>query len=82
MTTVGIFEAKAKLSELLERVAKGERVTITKHNQPIADLVPHRPIDRERAQRAAQELREFAKDNRLKGLKIKDLVDRGRPGCD
>ena len=39
-TTVGAFEAKTHLPALLERVAKGERITITKHGKPIAKLVP------------------------------------------
>jgi prevent-host-death family protein len=38
---VNIHEAKTHLSRLLERVAAGERVVISKAGQPIADLVPH-----------------------------------------
>lgn len=43
---VNIHEAKTHLSKLLERVAAGERVVISKAGQPIADLVPHqrRPL--------------------------------------
>jgi prevent-host-death family protein len=37
---VGIFEAKTHLSSLLDRVAKGEKVTITKHGIPAAILIP------------------------------------------
>jgi len=37
---VGIFEAKTHLSSLLDRVAKGEKITITKHGVPAAVLVP------------------------------------------
>ena len=40
MVTIGAFEAKTKLSELLERVSKGESFVITKHGQPVAKLVP------------------------------------------
>lgn len=39
---VNIHEAKTHLSRLLERVANGERVVISKAGQPIAELVPHR----------------------------------------
>jgi len=39
-TTVGAFEAKTKFSELLERVRQGEEITITRHDKPIARLVP------------------------------------------
>lgn len=46
--TVGAFEAKTHLSELLQRVEAGEQVTITKHGRPVARLVPvgQRPTDR------------------------------------
>ncbi len=40
MLIVNIFEAKAKLSEYLDAVSKGERVVICKRNQPIAELQP------------------------------------------
>lgn len=35
-------EAKTHLSRLLERVAAGEHVVISKAGRPIADLAPHR----------------------------------------
>jgi prevent-host-death family protein len=43
---VNIHEAKTHLSRLLERVAAGERVVISKAGTPVADLVPHqhRPV--------------------------------------
>lgn len=37
---IGAFKAKTHLSELLERVRRGERITITKHGTPVAVLVP------------------------------------------
>ena len=40
METVGAYEAKTHLTKLLERVAKGERITITKHGVPVATLQP------------------------------------------
>lgn len=39
--TVGVFEAKTRLSELLERVVAGESIVITRHGQPIARLIPY-----------------------------------------
>ncbi|MFP4085845.1 MAG: type II toxin-antitoxin system Phd/YefM family antitoxin, partial [Desulfobacteraceae bacterium] len=38
METVGAYEAKTHLPKLLERVMKGERITITKHGVPVAVL--------------------------------------------
>jgi prevent-host-death family protein len=40
MITVGAFEAKTKLSELLNRVEGGEEVVVTRRGKPIARLVP------------------------------------------
>ena len=36
----GVYEAKTRLSELIERVAAGEEVVITRHGTPVARLVP------------------------------------------
>lgn len=40
MSKIGAYEAKTHLASLLERVAKGERITITKHGVAVAELVP------------------------------------------
>ncbi len=44
MKTVGLAEAKATLSALLDRVEKGETITITRHGAPIAELLPVAPL--------------------------------------
>lgn len=45
MATVGAFEAKTKLSELLDLVERGEEVVITRRGAPVARLVPVRAAD-------------------------------------
>jgi prevent-host-death family protein len=40
METVGLFEAKTHLSELIARAERGEEVVITRHNKPVAKIVP------------------------------------------
>ena len=40
MAAIGAFDAKTHLSALLDRVARGERITITRHGVPAAMLVP------------------------------------------
>lgn len=86
MSTMGAYEAKTKFSELLERVEKGERVTITRHGKPVAEIVPARsPRDRERARQAMDRLREIGESAGLSNLTWEDLKkmrDEGRPGCD
>ena len=46
MRTVGSYEAKTHLPRLLDEVAKGERITITKHGHPVAMLVPPGAVSR------------------------------------
>ena len=40
MTTVSAFEAKTRFGDLIERVSRGEEIVITKHQKPVARLVP------------------------------------------
>ncbi len=40
MKSIGIYEAKSKLSELVERVESGREVVITRRGKPVAKLVP------------------------------------------
>jgi len=43
---VGIREVKAKCSEILTRAHNGDRIVVTKHGVPWADIVPHVPRKR------------------------------------
>jgi len=52
VSTVGSFEAKTKLAELLDRVEAGETVTITRRGTAVAQLVPVRRADERARQRA------------------------------
>lgn len=38
--SIGLFEAKTHLSELVSRVERGEEIVITRHNKAVAKLVP------------------------------------------
>lgn len=42
MTTIGIFEAKQRLSELVDRVQRGEEIRITRNGKHVVRLVPDR----------------------------------------
>lgn len=48
MTSVGIHHAKTHLSELLRRVATGEEILILRGREPIARLVPAKPVGKGR----------------------------------
>lgn len=66
MNEIGAFEAKNKLSELLDRAERGEEVIITRRGRPVAKLVPVKPQrDRERAREAVRGIRELAKEMNL-----------------
>jgi prevent-host-death family protein len=78
MITVGAFEAKTHLSSLLDRVARGEEVVITKHGKPVARLVSAAHIDRERVNDAHEKLKLLRKGTTLGGLSWRELRDLGR----
>jgi prevent-host-death family protein len=78
MITVGAFEAKTHLSALLDRVAGGEEVIITKHGKPVARLVGADHIDRSRASEAIEKLKQLRQGIRLDGLSWRALRDEGR----
>ncbi|HEY64975.1 MAG TPA: type II toxin-antitoxin system prevent-host-death family antitoxin [Caldilineae bacterium] len=78
MTTVGAYEAKTHLSQLLERVARGERIVITKHGVPIAALEPVAPARQVEARKVVEALRTFRRGRRLGGLRVRDLIEEGR----
>ena len=79
METVGSFEAKTHLSSLLERVSKGERITITKHGVPIAQLVPVDMTGPRDRNAIIDELKAFGLGRSLPdGVTIRDLIEEGR----
>jgi prevent-host-death family protein len=57
MSSVTAFEAKTRFGQLLERVARGEEVVITKHDKPVARLIPEGRASREGVRQAVANLR-------------------------
>lgn len=78
MQTVGAFEAKTHFSKLLAQVEQGEEITITKHGQVVAKIVPVRAPERMSKAEAVRRLQAFGKKFRLDGLDWKALRDEGR----
>lgn len=77
--TVGAYEAKTHLSELLEKVEAGEEITITKHGAPVAKLVPvKKEVRSEERLAAIERIQKLAIGLSLGGLKIKNLIREGR----
>ena len=66
MMEIGAFEAKNRLSALLEKVEKGEEVVITRRGKPVAKLVPvGNGRDIALAQAAGRDIRALAKELNL-----------------
>jgi prevent-host-death family protein len=59
METIGLFEAKTHLSELVARAERGEEVVITRHNKPVAKLVPLDGVSAELVQQRRQAVAEL-----------------------
>ncbi len=79
MKTVGSYEAKTHLPQLLERVALGEKILITKHGHAIAMLVPAKTDKKRDVREAVQRMRELRKGVRLgPDLTIRQMIEEGR----
>lgn len=78
MHTVGAFEAKTHLSKLLDRAAKGERITIEKHGVPVAVLGPASPSKERPTGEIIAELKQLRAGHRLDGMTIREMREEGR----
>ena len=83
MQEIGAFEAKNKLSALLDRVERGEEIVITRHGKAVARLVPNvGGIDRSQAWAAVERIRARARNLKAGALDwdaCKADRDAGRP---
>lgn len=83
-TKVTAFEAKTRFGELLERVANGEEVVITRHDKPVARLVAEgaqRGDDVRRAVSGLQELQQQIRKRsraKLSDREVRAAIDEGR----
>lgn len=78
MHTVGTFDAKTHLSALLDRVALGEEIVITKRGKPIARLIPEVFNEQEKIKTAINHIKKLRKGAELGDLDWKTLRDEGR----
>lgn len=79
MATVALAEAKARLSELIDRVAAGETVSITRRGKPVARLVAEapmfKPIDADAMRRARAMTKPFVDPDGLSFVERMRLND-------
>jgi prevent-host-death family protein len=79
MERVGAFEAKTHLAALLDRVQKGERITITRNGKPAAILIP---VCEEKAKLTHDEIMERMRAIRTRTnpdtMTVKEMINEGR----
>jgi prevent-host-death family protein len=84
VTTVTAFEAKTRFGELLERVSGGEEIVITRHDKPVARLVPEGTPRLDEVRRSVQGLRDLQQrirgrsKARLSDREVRAAIERGR----
>jgi prevent-host-death family protein len=84
MAKVSAFEAKTRFGELLDRVSHGEEIVITRHDKPVARLVPEGAPRLDDVRRAVAGLRELQQRIRrrskakLSDSDVRSAIDEGR----
>jgi prevent-host-death family protein len=78
MKEVGVFEAKTRLSELVDKVTAGEEFVITRRGVAVARLVPVNDVRASEIQQAVQELADFSAGRTVGAGGWKALRDAGR----
>lgn len=75
MRKIGLFEAKQKLSELVDRAHQGEKIGITRRGELAAVLVPPAPqTDLKEVFKDIEEIRKRAK----RSVNVRELIEEGR----
>lgn len=78
MDRIGIYDAKARLSELIDAVAAGGEVVITKRGKPVARLVAPEAPRKSSPARAAKRIRALCERLNIRRVNIRELIDEGR----
>jgi prevent-host-death family protein len=79
MESIGAFQAKTHLASLLDRVAKGERITITRHGVPAAMLIPiGQTVPRLSHQEVVEAMRELRKRVKSGKMGVREMINQGR----
>jgi len=78
MSSVGVFEAKARLSELIDQARAGKEVVITRHGQPVARIVAATAAGPKEVKAAISEIKRFRKSIRTGRVNLRTLIAEGR----
>lgn len=79
MTTISFYEARTRLSELLDQVAKGKKILITRRGKPAALLSPPPGVEKD-LKKVIQEFKAYSKrqGRTLGNLTIREMIEDGR----
>lgn len=78
MRTIGSYELKTHLAQVLDDVEQGQSVIVTRHGKPIARIIPDDVAVEDRTKKAVQGLRDFQRVQLPTGVTIRSLIDEGR----
>ena len=86
MSRVTALEAKTRFGELLDRVSRGEEIIITRHEKPVARMIPEGRSSLREVQEAAAELKALRLQmarrrgfRRVTDKEIREAIEAGRP---
>jgi prevent-host-death family protein len=78
MSSVGVFEAKARLSELIDQALAGKDVVITRHGRPVARIVAEKAAGPKDVRAAIAEIRRYRRTLRTGRFNLRALIAEGR----
>jgi prevent-host-death family protein len=79
MTSIGFYEARTHLSELLDQVARGKKILITRRGKPAALLSPPPAETEKDVRQIIRQMKELRRGKVLgKGLSVRALINEGR----
>jgi len=78
MEKIGIYEAKSRLSELVEKAEAGQEVVITRRGKPVVKLVRAKPEKAFDRSALIDEITAFSKTCKVGRINLRKLVAEGR----
>lgn len=76
---VGIYEAKSKLSQLVEKALSGEEVILTRRGRPVAKIIKMTPSGRRDRISLLREIRSLSRRVKIpKRISIREVIAEGR----
>ena len=78
MERIGIYDARARLSELIERVQSGEEVVLTRRGEPVARLVQEKPRRSRSRAATVKRIRTLARKLDIRDVDVRKLIEEDR----